>query len=195
MALLRAFLASEIPSPIQDGIQTATNGLRRELGNDVIRWVPAYNIHLTLKFLGDVSESSLAMVKQMLTTEAAQYEVFNVQVEGFGCFPNARRPRVLWVGLQAPPTLAALQHSVDAFAARLGYRAEERGYSPHLTIGRIRQDASSANVQKIRCAVEQTKIGVLGTIQVRAVNLFKSELHSSGSVYTKLFSAPLIEHG
>ena len=86
MGLLRAFLASELPTPLQDAIQTATIGLRKSLGNDLIRWVPVHNVHLTLIFLGDVSSSGLDLIKQMMTAEAAQYRAFEMQLEGLGCY-------------------------------------------------------------------------------------------------------------
>ncbi len=191
MTLLRAFLASEFPGSLQDAIQKATSDLRKTLGDDLVRWVPTHNIHLTLKFLGDVSPANLDLIKQMLATEAAQYSAFDVDVEGIGSFPNSRRPRVIWVGLNAPAALASLQHSIETGAARLGYESEERGFSPHLTIGRVRQNASSSDVQKIRAALEATKVGKLGTAHINAVHLFKSDLQPTGSVYTKLFSAPL----
>ena len=194
MSLLRAFLASELPSALQDAIQKTTANLHKTLGDDLVRWVPAHNIHLTLKFLGDVSQTNLDLIKQMLATEAAQYQSFDVQVEGIGSFPNARRPRVIWVGLNAPAALASLQHSIETAAARLGYESEERGFSPHLTIGRVRQNVSSSDVQKIRVALEAAKVGNLGTAHINAVHLFKSDLQPTGSVYTKLFSAPLINH-
>jgi 2'-5' RNA ligase len=194
MSLLRAFLASELPSSIQTAIQEATIGLRKALEDDLVRWVPAHNIHLTLKFLGDVSPANLDLIKQMLATEASQYTAFDVQVEGIGSYPNARRPRVLWVGLNAPTALASLQHSIETAAARLGYESEERGFSPHLTIGRVHQNASSTDIQKIRSALETNKVGNLGTARIDAVYLFKSDLQSTGSVYTKLFSAPLANH-
>ena len=191
MALLRAFLASELPPALQDSIQSATVDLREALRDGLIRWVPAHNVHLTLKFLGDVSPSSLDLIKQMMVTEASQFSVFDVHVEGLGCYPNLRRPRVLWVGLKAPPELASLQRAVEMAAARLGYESEERDFSPHLTIGRVRQNASSGDVHKIRSALEGCQIGVLGSTRVDAIHLFKSELHPEGSIYTKLFSAPL----
>ena len=193
MGLLRAFLASELPSPLQDAIQTATSSLRKTLGDDLVRWVPPHNVHLTLKFLGDVSPSSLDLVKQMLTTEASQVQPFEVQVEGLGSYPNSRRARVLWVGLTAPGALAALQHSIEAAAARLGFGADERDYSPHLTIGRVRQNVSVTEQQKIRTALEETQIGNLGSVQVDAVHLYKSDLQPTGSIYTKLFTAPLLK--
>lgn len=195
MSLLRAFLASELPSSIQDAIQRATAGLHKALGDELVRWVPAYNIHLTLKFLGDISPANLDLIKQMLLAEAAQYPAFDVEVEGLGSFPSARRPRILWLGLSAPGTLAALQHSIEMSAARLGYEAEERAYSPHLTLGRIRQNASSAEVLRIRTALEENQVGNLGTAHIHSIHLFKSDLQPTGSVYTILFSAPLANSG
>ena len=193
MGLLRAFLASELPIPLQENIQSATTGLRKDLGNDLIRWVPVHNVHLTLIFLGDISSSSLDLIKQMMVTEAAQVQAFDIQVEGLGSYPNSRRPRILWVGLNAPATLTYLQHALEAAAARLGYAPEEREFSPHLTIGRVRQNVSAADQQKIRNMLEGTKVGHLGTVCVDGVHLFKSDLQPSGSLYTKLFSAPLLK--
>jgi 2'-5' RNA ligase len=194
MGLLRAFLAAELPAPLQDAIQTATVGLRQALGNDLIRWVPAHNVHLTLKFLGDVSPSSLDLIKHMLETEAAQCQPFDISVEGLGTYPNPRRPRILWIGLEAPAALASLQRAIEAAAARLGYETEERSFSPHLTIGRVRQNVSAADLQKIRSVLEGSTIGLLGTTRVDAIHLYKSELQPAGSIYTKLFSAPLQEN-
>jgi 2'-5' RNA ligase len=191
MGLLRAFLAAELPAPLQDAIQTATSDLRKALGNDLIRWVPASNVHLTFKFLGDVSPSSLDLIKQMLEAEAAQCRTFDIRVEGIGSYPNPRRPRVLWVGLEGPASMITLQHAIEASAARLGYEPEERSYSPHLTIGRVRQNVSNADLHKIGSALEETSIGLLGTTRVDAIHLYQSELNPAGSIYTKLFSAHL----
>src|SRR5512140_1884589 len=155
MGLLRAFLASELPAVLQDSIHGATGDLRQTLSNGLIRWVPAHNVHLTLKFLGDVSPSSLDLIKQMLLTEASQFPTFEVEVEGLGCYPSPRRPRVLWVGLKAPAELVSLQRAIEAAAARLGYESEERDFSPHLTIGRVRQNASSTDLHRIRTALDE----------------------------------------
>ncbi len=191
MGLLRAFLASEISPDLQDTIHAATADLQQMLRGDLIRWVPAHNVHLTLKFLGDVSPSSLDLIKQMMLAEASAFPAFEVQVEGLGCYPNPRRPRVLWVGLRAPAELASLQRAIEAAAARLGYESEERDFSPHLTIGRVRQNAASTDLHNIRAALDEMHVGWLGTAQVDAIHLFKSELRPEGSVYTRLFSAPL----
>jgi 2'-5' RNA ligase len=191
MGLLRAFLAAELPPKLQDAIQTATEGLRHNLGAELVRWVPAHNVHLTLKFLGDVSPASLDLIRHMLVTEAEKHDPFDATIEGFGCYPNSRRPRILWVGLEAPPTLASLQHDLNASSARLGYPAEDRDFSPHLTIGRVRQNVTATEVQKIRAEVEHLHLGNLGITRVDSIHLFKSDLLPTGSIYTKLFTAPL----
>ena len=193
MSLLRCFIAVELPTSIQDAIRAATAVPRSKLGSDLVRWVPVRNIHLTLKFLGDTAPSGIELIQAALSAEAAQYRPFDVLVKGFGAFPGNRKPRVLWVGLSAPAALTSLQHELDVATARLGYSSEERGFSPHLTIGRVRQNATAAGLLRIRDELESTYIDVIGSMRVAAVHLFKSELLPSGSVYTRLFTAPLGE--
>lgn len=190
MSLLRAFIALEIPASLQDEIHQQTAGLRASAGSSV-RWVAPRNLHLTLKFLGDVSHSSIQFLNQMLTAEAAKYPCFSILLGGLGAFPSTKRPRVLWIGIQAPPELGMLQHNVESGAARLGYGAEERPFSPHLTIGRIRQTATASEQQRLRQALESSKIGQIGRAELAAVTLMKSDLQPTGSVYTRLYSAPL----
>jgi RNA 2',3'-cyclic 3'-phosphodiesterase len=191
MSLLRVFIAIELPVFIQNAIQQQTASLHHALDSSLVRWVPAHNIHLTLKFLGDVSPTNIELVTQMLQHEADQQTPFDIQISGIGSFPTPRRPRVIWIGLHAPAVLESLQRSIDSAAARLGYSPEERPFSPHLTIGRVRQNLPSTDLQKIRIALDGTQIGDLGSAKVDSVNLFKSDLQPGGSVYTRLFSAPL----
>ncbi len=191
MSLLRTFIAIELPAVIQNTIQNATASLRQSLDHSLVRWVPPQNMHLTLKFLGDVSPASLDLLTQMLQAEASQHAPFGLEVRGLGSFPNPKRARVIWVGIQAPAALEALQRSIEAAAARLGYPVEERGFSPHLTIGRVSQHATSTGQQQIRTALENTHLGALGSTRVESIHLFRSDLHPSGSVYTSLFNAPL----
>jgi 2'-5' RNA ligase len=131
------------------------------------------------------------LIKDTLSNEASKFEPFDVLVEGMGAYPSSRRPRVLWIGLTAPPVLASLQHEIDMATARLGYASEEREFSPHLTIGRVRQNATGAELQKIRGELEQAKVGRLGSFRVDAMHLFKSDLQPTGSIYTRLFTAQL----
>jgi 2'-5' RNA ligase len=131
------------------------------------------------------------MLEQMLSAEVSQHRAFEMEFGGLGAFPNPKRPRVIWIGIQAPAGLDALQHGIEAATATLGYPDEQRPFSPHLTIGRVKQNAGSAGIQQIRTALDETKVGSLGTARVSAVHLFQSDLKPSGAVYTRLFSAPL----
>jgi len=191
MSLLRTFIAVEIPSDLQHKIQHAIKPLHKALGTSIIRWAPEHNVHLTLKFLGDVSPASVDHLTQILRTEADSCQAFDLQIGGLGSFPSLRRPRVLYIGIRAPAELEALRHSLESACTRLGYESEPRSFSPHLTLGRVKQDASAVDQQKIRRALEELKIDSLGIARVNSVHLYKSELKPSGSVYTQIFSAPL----
>jgi 2'-5' RNA ligase len=148
-------------------------------------------MHLTLKFLGNISPANVDMVTQMIGAEADSCQPFDMHVGGLGSFPSPKRPRVIFIGLRAPAELEALQHGIESATTRLGYESEEHGFSPHLTIGRVRQNISASDQQKIRRALEETQIDLLGTARVDSVHLYNSDLKPTGSVYTRLYSAPL----
>jgi RNA 2',3'-cyclic 3'-phosphodiesterase len=190
MSLLRAFIAVEIPLEIRESVCKAIAPLQKGLGS-IVRWVPMENMHLTLKFLGDVSPANVEMLSEMLRAEADLFHCFDLHLNGLGSFPNLKRPRVIYVGIHAPATLEALQRGMESASRRLGYESEERGFSPHLTIGRVKQTAPATEQQSIRRALEETRIDSLGTARVDSVHLYKSDLKPAGSVYTRLFSAPL----
>ncbi|HEX5941436.1 MAG TPA: RNA 2',3'-cyclic phosphodiesterase [Anaerolineales bacterium] len=190
MNLLRAFIAVEIPLELREAIGGATAPLQKGIGSSV-RWVPTENMHLTLKFLGDVSPANVEMLSQMLRAEAGLFNCFDLDLSGIGSFPNLKRPRVIFIGIHAPPMLEALQRGIESASRRLGYESEERGFSPHLTIGRVKQNVTATEQQSIRRALEETRIDSLGTARVDSVHLYKSDLKPAGSVYTRLYSAPL----
>jgi 2'-5' RNA ligase len=191
MSLLRTFIAVDIPPSIQKAIQQKTESLRQALGAPLVRWVNVNHIHLTLKFLGDVSPGQVDLLTQMLRTEADSAQAFEMQIGGLGSFPNLRRPRVLFIGIQAPAGLEALYRGIESACRRLGYESEVRDFSPHLTLGRARDGLSSSDQQRIRRALEETKVDALGVARVDSVYLYRSDLKPTGSVYTRLFSAPL----
>ena len=190
MTLLRVFIAVEIPLPIRQAIRDATESMREALGS-LIRWVPTENMHLTLKFIGEVSPANVEFLSQMLSAETKGSAAFQMKIGGLGSFPSSRRARVIWIGIQAPPGLASLQHGIESATTRLGYELETRPFSPHLTIGRVRQQVSAGEQQQIRAALERTQVGDLGIAGITGVHLFKSDLQPTGSIYTRLFSAPL----
>ena len=190
MSLQRTFIALEIPQEIQQIIHKEIAHLRNTIGT-LIRWVPSENMHLTLKFLGNISPANLDLVTQMIRAEADSCQPFVMQVGGLGSFPSPKRPRVIYIGLQAPAELEALQHGIESATTRLGYESEERAFSPHLTVGRVRNNIPASDQQKIQRALAETQIDSLGTARVDSLYLYNSELKPTGSVYTRLFSAPL----
>jgi RNA 2',3'-cyclic 3'-phosphodiesterase len=190
MSLLRAFIAVEIPTEIQQKVYRETANFRKGV-DFLVRWVPIDNMHLTLKFLGDVSPSSVEFLMQMLRNEAENVPCFNIQLTGLGAFPSLRRPRVIFIGIQAPAALDTLQRGIESASRRLGYESEERPYSAHLTLGRVKQNVGAADQQKIRRTLESTQVDLLVTARVDSVHLYKSELKPTGSVYTRLYTAPL----
>jgi RNA 2',3'-cyclic 3'-phosphodiesterase len=190
MNLLRAFIAIEIPREIREAVGKAMAPLQKGIGS-IVRWVPVENMHLTLKFLGDVSSTNVEMLSEMLLAEANLFHCFDLRLSGLGSFPTLKRPRVIYIGIQAPVTLEALQRGIESASRRLGYESEERGFSPHLTIGRVKQNVTGTEQQTIRRALEEIRIDLLGTARVDSVHLYKSDLKPTGSVYTRLYSAPL----
>jgi 2'-5' RNA ligase len=189
MSVIRAFIAIDLTPEIRKRLAQVEAQLRERLGAAPVRWVPAENIHLTLKFLGDVSVASLTMLQTTLKAEVGGYRPFEISVGGLGAFPSARRPRVIWVGVEAPPDLASVQNGVEMQMERLGYAREERPFSAHLTLGRVPRHATAEDVRQIGAALEATKVGFLGVARVREVHLFKSDLRPSGALYTCLFTA------
>ncbi len=191
MPVIRAFIAIELPQEIHQRLDQVISQLKQRLGDTAIRWVPAENIHLTLKFLGDVSVANVEMLKKIMQAEAAGCPHFEISVGGLGAFPNAHHPRVVWVGVEAPSDLNNLQHAIEAATERLGYTKEERPFSAHLTLGRVSRNATPRDARLIGEVLESTKVGFLGAAHIQAVHLFRSDLKPTGSIYTKMFTAPL----
>ncbi len=191
MSLTRAFIALEIPSQTHKEISIKTAWLQKELGTHLVRWVSSENIHLTLQFLGDITSAKIEDVSQTLSDLAGRHEKHKIIISGLGTFPNMRRPRVIWIGIQVPETLKALHQDLEAATAKLGFPPEKRSFNPHLTIGRVKQHISANKIESIRNAISSTNIGFIDTVEIESLHLLKSDLKPSGAVYTKLYSAPL----
>jgi 2'-5' RNA ligase len=187
----RSFIAVELPVEVQLAIIRNTETLRRIVPGSDIRWVASRNMHLTIQFLGDVLPDDLDRLAKDLSTEIAPFAPFEVDVSGLGAFPNPRRARVLYVGLEAPPALASLVERIIATTSRLGFHNDERGFTPHLTIGRMNRTASAATLPLIFQHIQNNPVGRIGHFRVEAIKIFKSVLTPKGSVYTPLYSLPL----
>jgi len=189
VSVIRAFIAVDLPQDVQECLEQISTQLKEEIGDIPIRWVPSENIHLTLKFLGDVSLSNLDVLKELLKAEAAVQKPMVISVGRVGAFPKIRSPRVIWVGVEAPEELTALHRGIDTQTTKIGYTPDKRSFSPHLTLGRVPRNASHHDVRKIGDVLKSNKIGFLGVARIRAVHLYRSDLQPSGAVYTKIFTA------
>ncbi len=189
MSVIRAFIAVDLPSEVQDCLRQVSNQLKEEMGKVPVRWVEPENIHLTLKFLGDVSTNNIQVLTELLEAETLNQKSMVISVGGVGAFPKVRSPRVIWVGVEAPQELQALQRLIDSQTARIGYSRERRPFSPHLTLGRVSRNATPIEVRKIGDVLASQKVGFLGVARIQAIHLYRSDLKPSGAVYTKLFTA------
>ena len=189
MSVIRAFIAIDLSEQIQKQLGKVLEQVNTP-STKAVRWVPAQNIHLTIKFLGDVSPANLELLIRLLQVEVSRYHPFEICVSGMGAFPSLRRPRVIWVGVQTPPALAALQRAIETETVRMGYAAEDRPFSPHLTLGRVAHNATPDEVHKVADTLVNTKVGELGRAVVDSVRLFRSDLQPGGAVYTPLYTAP-----
>jgi 2'-5' RNA ligase len=187
--VIRSFIAIDLSPEIIKNLEKLIGQIKGRLPELPIRWVPANKIHLTLKFLGDVSESNIEMLEKILGIEASNYPPFEISVGGLGAFPSIRRPRVIWVGVETPDELTDFQQSIETETARLGYAREKRIFSPHLTLGRVSRNANAEEVRQIGEVLCNCKVGFLGATRVRAVHLYRSDLKPTGAVYTQLDSA------
>ncbi len=195
MAVLRTFVALEMPVPIEDQLSNVINSLKADLNDVPVRWVAVENIHLTLKFIGETSEENVQQISSLIQNCAQTVSPFELQVTGFGVFPDTRRPLVLWVGVSAPENLATLQQKIESGLAHLGYPVEDRPFNPHLTIARVRRGTGAPDAKRIMAAMDAHKTISSDPVLIDSVSLFQSVLNRNGSVYNRLFSAPLVGAG
>lgn len=187
MEMIRAFIAIPLPQSLLERLEQLQRQLQKQMPPGAVRWVRPEGIHLTLKFLGDTSAEKVAQIRAALLNTAHGKPAFTFTVGDLGCFPNPRSPRVVWVGTQEPTgRLATLQDAVEAAMAPFGYPPEGRGFTPHLTLGRVQQRASRDEVARIGEVVSTTKVGTLGEVAVAHFALIRSVLKPSGAEYTVL---------
>ena len=188
MARLRTFIAVDLGPAIRARCVSLQETLARA-GTDV-KWVEEENLHVTLLFLGEVDDRDLPALCRAVGETCARHGGFTMSVEGVGCFPNPRRPRVVWVGVgQGQQELIALHDDLEDPLLELGcYRREERQYTPHITLGRVKGDRPT---DRLASALGRHAGWRGGEIPVREVLVLSSELTPQGPVYTVLSRAKL----
>jgi 2'-5' RNA ligase len=178
----RAFIAVDLPESVKSFLSEAQEALK-SYGFGV-KWVRPQNIHLTLKFLGDTATADTDKIAEAMTLAAMNCPIVSLTAKGIGVFPNVRRPRVIWAGLNGRvQTLANLQQTLNAHLANLGFATDTRAFKSHLTLGRVKGKIA---LDKMIAAIDNLKEFESESFETREVILFKSELRPSGAVYTRV---------
>ena len=147
-----------------------------------VAWVGAENLHITLKFLGGVEDTRLSDVADAVGAAAA-VRAFDVELRGLGAFPTPTRPRVIWAGAADAPAFAELAAGVDRSLGALGFPPEERGFTPHVTLGRVREPRRD---RALASALTAGGTRPFGMLRVARVSLMRSDLSPRGARYTEL---------
>ncbi len=184
MPTLRAFVGV----PVGPALVRQMSAVRAEFGDRAVRWIPAPNLHLTLKFLGDVEEAQVASIRAALRDALSDITAFRVAARSLGVFPDARRPRVLWVGLSAPE-LALVARRVNRAAEPFGIERATAPFRPHATIGRWRRPEPGGG--RLQDDLARWRDHQFGEFRIDDVTLFQSTLRPGGAVYSALEVFPL----
>jgi 2'-5' RNA ligase len=182
---IRSFLAFELPPEIKKKILLVSEDLRRSGLN--AKWVKVDNIHLTVVFMGDIKEEVIQAIKEEVKTVCLGFPPFKISLDGIGVFPNTRRPRVLWLGLEGEiERISSLRDGLQEHLKPFGIKEEKRPFKPHLTLGRFRkQNRGGSQLDEIINRYRELE-GPL--CRVEELIMFKSELRSQGAIYTKMDS-------
>jgi len=181
---MRAFIAIDLPEPLHAALAEAQRVFHSACRD--ARWTRPEGIHLTLKFLGEISDAQTKQVVEALA-QIGPFEPFFVEVKGFGFFPQAQRPRVFWSGVTAPPALTDLAARVEGRMERIGFAREDRPFSPHLTLARFQVPRPQ---QALEAAIAARANSSLGKFEASEFFLFESKLSPQGAQYRKVMRFP-----
>ena len=186
MDKIRTFIAIELPSDVK----TTLNRLQIDLGankNNSVKWVNPESIHLTLKFLGNVDTEAIPKISTAITIAVKNAKPFSLSLSELGAFPNTRSPRVIWVGLKGDTDmLSGLQKNLEQSLAAIGFLPENKPFSPHLTLGRVRNGVRPNQRRALAERLSVAKLKTRPEMYVTSINLMKSDLTPQGAIYTQL---------
>ncbi len=187
---MRTFIAIELPQQIQNALAKLQEQLKQS-GADV-KWVEPINIHLTLKFLGEIDEQQLNKIKQVIEEIAADKDAFQIHISSLGAFPHITSPRVIWVGLysgdkETKEIVATLEGKIE----KIGIPKEDHTFSSHITIGRSRSPKNKENLVQLLNKLAGILTAENLEFRISKITLFKSSLSPKGPTYEVLHQANL----
>jgi 2'-5' RNA ligase len=184
---MRTFIAVELPENIKKKIGELQAPLKKI--NAFVSWVKPENIHITLKFLGEVPEENINEVFSATEIALKETKKFKMNLKGMGAFPDFRRPRVIWIGAGiGGEELSNMATKIEDQMEKIGYPKENRKFSPHFTMGRVK---SPKNIENLMELVKSTDFET-EDIEIKEVTVMKSQLHPAGAIYTPLKKIPLL---
>jgi len=190
MEKIRAFIAIELPEAVRAALSLVQSRLRAER-HSYVKWVDPGGVHLTLKFLGNIDAGQVSALSDAIGQAAQGVAPFRLELGETGAFPNQRRPNVIWVAVTGDvERLASLQRAIDQLLIPLGFVPESRPFSPHLTLGRLKERASTAERQKIGESLATVKPEAVH-FQANEISLMRSTLTPSGAIYSRISSVSL----
>lgn len=191
MEYIRSFIAINLPEQVKEALLKLQKQLQS--GNfSSVKWVNPSGIHLTLKFLGDVSTDKIEAITKAMAEAAKGVPPFQLNIANLGVFPNLRRVQVVWVGINGElDKLKQLQQQLELNLIDLGFEPESRPFTPHLTLARVGNRTSPDEQQRLGQLIARTEFKIDQTIKVDSLNLIRSQLTRSGAIYSLIKSVKL----
>jgi len=192
---IRSFIAIELPGELRRTLSKLQTQLKSGEQRSV-KWVDPNSIHLTLKFLGNITFKQIEDVTRAMEQAAAGISPFNLEVKELGVFPGPKRVRVVWVGLTSDlDQLKRLQQKIESTVSPLGFPSKAREFTPHLTLARVRDDATPQEREALGQLITSTKAAIDYSFTVDSLNLMRSILSREGAIYSRIAAIPLKPFG
>ena len=184
---MRLFLAINLTPDVRRGILEATAPLREEAPD--VSWLDEPRLHLTLKFLGEQSPERLEAISSAVSAVASRHRALEMVLGRIGAFPNFRRARIVWMGVEQDPRLELLHHDIEVAYEALGFELEGRAFRPHLTLARLKHQLPEERLRKLSHLAK--RVDFRTECDVQSIDLMQSELLPAGASYRCLVAAPL----
>ncbi len=190
MRTIRTFFAIELPTHTLEQIEKESYDLKNSIPRK-IKWVAISSLHITIKFIGDFNQEHQSSIQKDLRSHLTGLGEIKLSFGKMGVFPNKKNPKVAWLGLNDPGQLIELARTVNLVSSNYGYPQEKRSFSPHLTIGRVRNNVSARDRGVIGQMITSYRFAEIEPFITNRLSFIKSLLTPKGPIYSTLFETPL----